>query len=96
MASVKFNRSDDFNDESFYYHFRIEVIQLIQSLEDIFTNYFAGVFEITVDEEQPRAGYIKYPGEEIDETLLLTNLQFLDKKMVEIVERINKLNTPWF
>jgi len=83
-------------DDNFYYQFRIEVIQLVEHLSSVFSDYFSGIFEITVDYKEPQAGYIKEPNEEFDETLLSANLEFLNKKMGEIAEKLNKLNAPWF
>ena len=96
MASIKFNRSNNLIDEKFYFQFRIEVVKLVAHLDEIFSDFFEGVFEITVDEEEPQAGYTKELGEEFDEDLLSANIEVLNKRMVQIAQKITKLNEPWF
>jgi hypothetical protein len=96
MASFKFNKSENLTDDYFFMQFRIEVLKLIGDLNSVFSDKFDGVFEITVDPENPRSKYVKDSDEELDETLLKVRTLFLEKKMQKIADRISKRETHRF
>jgi hypothetical protein len=90
MANLRFKKSVNSPDEEFFFLLQIEIVKIFSYLEDVFSDFFKGTFEITVDEDEPSIEYFETPDEEPDKDTLGSHLIFLDKSLHEASEKIKK------
>lgn len=90
MAQLRFKKSHSGLDEEFFYLVQIEISRVISHLENLFSDFFEGTFEITVDEEESSVEYFENPDEVHDEDALESHLLFLDKSLHKAGEKIKK------
>jgi hypothetical protein len=87
MMYLTFYKDSGTTDHGFYLKMKTEVIHVVNEMEAVFLPY-RGIFEIIVDQENPKAQYRKEPTENIDDNLLRSHILYLNTKLHEIASRI--------
>ena len=87
MASFIFHKPDPLSDHLFYSTMRDEVTLMVKEFEAVFM-YYKGSFVFNIDRNNLNTKYDRAQNEFPDSLLLETHLLFLDKKLLQIAQKI--------